>query len=58
VEHLAQSRGGPFRIEGPMNGVRAVRASSERLGKALLVELVDGALRTVWGLQPRLRAIW
>jgi hypothetical protein len=44
MEHLAQSLG-PFGIEGPMNGERAVRASSERLGKALLVELVDGIAR-------------
>jgi hypothetical protein len=44
MEHLAQSLG-PFGIEGPMNGERAVRASSERLGKALHVELVDGIAR-------------
>jgi hypothetical protein len=30
------------RSEGPMDGVRAVRASSECLGETLLVELVDG----------------
>jgi hypothetical protein len=41
VKHLAQSLG-PFSIEGPVNGVRAIRASLERLGKALLVEDVDG----------------
>jgi hypothetical protein len=41
VKHLAQSLG-PFRIEGSMNGVRAIRASLERLRKALLVEDVDG----------------
>jgi hypothetical protein len=41
LKHLAQSLG-PFSIEGPMNGVRAVRASSERLGKTLFVALVDG----------------
>ena len=44
VEHLAQSLH-RFLIEGPTNGVRTVRASSERLGKALLVELVDGIAR-------------
>jgi len=41
VEHLAQSLD-PFIIEGPMNGVRTMRASSERLFEALLVALVDG----------------
>jgi hypothetical protein len=32
----------PFRIEGAIDGVRAVRTPSERLRKALLVELMDG----------------
>ena len=41
VEHLAQSLGALL-IKGPMNGVRAVRASSECLGETLRVELVDG----------------
>src|SRR5215207_5574000 len=41
VKHLAQSLG-PLLIEGPMNGVRAVRTPSQRLLETLLVEDVDG----------------
>lgn len=41
MEHLAQSLH-TLLIEGPMNGVWTVRASSERLFETLLVELVDG----------------
>src|SRR5687767_7675309 len=37
VKHLAQSLG-PLLIEGPMNGMRAVGAPPECLGKALLIE--------------------
>ena len=40
MKHLAQSIS-PLLIEGLMNGVRAVRIPSQRLGKALLVEDVD-----------------
>jgi hypothetical protein len=46
VEHLAQSLH-TLLIEGPMNGVRTVRASSERLFETLLVELVDGVARSL-----------
>lgn len=41
VEHLAQSLRFLL-LKGAMNGVRAVRASSECLRKTFLVELVDG----------------
>src|SRR5215204_5140193 len=41
VKHLAQSLG-PLLVEGPIDGVRAVRTSSQRLLEALLVDLVDG----------------
>jgi hypothetical protein len=41
VKHLAQSLCSVL-IEGSVDGVRAIRASLERLGKAFLVELVDG----------------
>ena len=46
VEHLAQSLHTPL-IEGPMNGVRTVRAPSRRLFETLLVELVDGVARSL-----------
>ena len=41
VKHLAQSLCSLL-IEGSVDGVRAIRASLQRLGKAFLVELVDG----------------
>lgn len=41
MEHLAQSLGFLL-LEGAMDGMRAIRASSERLGKTFLVEDVDG----------------
>ena len=41
MKHLAQSLG-PLLIEGPIDGVRAVRTSLQRLLEALLVDLVDG----------------
>ena len=46
VEHLAQSFH-TLLIEGPMNGVWTVRASSEHLLEALLVEDVDGVARSL-----------
>jgi hypothetical protein len=52
MKHLAQSQC-PLLIEGPIDGVRAVRTSSERLFEALLIDMWM-ALRAVCGLQPRL----
>jgi hypothetical protein len=40
-----------------MNGVQAAGFLPERHFEAPFVELVDG-VRTVWGLQPKERAIW
>ena len=45
-------------IEGPVNGMRTFRALRKHLREPLLVEGVGVALRTVWGLQPKERAIW
>jgi hypothetical protein len=44
VKHLAQSLG-PFLIEGPIDGVGAVRTPSQCLLEALLIEDVDGIAR-------------
>src|SRR5215210_2454811 len=41
VQELAQGLG-PFRIEGPVNGMRTFRALPKRLGNPPLVEGVDG----------------
>lgn len=44
MKHLAQSLG-PLLIEGPIDGVRALRTPSQRLLEALLIKLVDGIAR-------------
>lgn len=41
MEHLPQSLGS-LRIEGSVNGMRALRVLLERLFETLIVELVDG----------------
>jgi hypothetical protein len=57
VQKLAQGLG-LFGIEGPVNGVRTFGALPKRPREPLLVESVEMALRAVWGLQPKERAIW
>jgi hypothetical protein len=44
MKHLAQSLG-PLLIEGPIDGVGALRTPSQRLLEALLIKLVDGIAR-------------
>jgi hypothetical protein len=48
VKHLAQSLRSLL-IEGSVDGVRAIRASLERLGKAFLIEFVDGVAHLLTG---------
>ena len=56
MEHLAQPLGS-FGAESRVGGARAGGALVQRLLEAPFIEGVDGALRTVWSLQPRARAI-
>ncbi len=44
MKHLAQSLG-PLLIEGPIDGVRAVRTPSQRLLETHLIKLVDDIAR-------------
>ena len=57
MQKLAQGLGLFGTLEGPVNGARTFGALPKRLREPLLVEAWM-ALRAVWGLQPKERAIW